>query len=71
MTAPIELDGLTRSYGRRRGIVDVEVREGEVFGFRRRAVSAVRSWHDRGATRGATHSTIDDTIDATGSGRCT
>jgi ABC-2 type transport system ATP-binding protein len=35
MTAPIELVGLTKSYGRRRGIVDVdvEVREGEVFGF--------------------------------------
>ena len=35
MTAPIELIGLTKAYGRRRGIVDVnvEVREGEVFGF--------------------------------------
>jgi ABC-2 type transport system ATP-binding protein len=35
MTSPIELLGLTKSYGRRRGIVDVdvEVREGEVFGF--------------------------------------
>ncbi len=35
MTSAIELVGLTKSYGRRRGIVDVdvEVREGEVFGF--------------------------------------
>ncbi|MCU0505205.1 MAG: ABC transporter ATP-binding protein [Chloroflexi bacterium] len=35
MTVPIELIGLTKAYGRRRGIVDVgvEVREGEVFGF--------------------------------------
>lgn len=35
MALPIELHGLTRSYGGRRGIVDVdvEVREGEVFGF--------------------------------------
>jgi ABC-2 type transport system ATP-binding protein len=35
MTLPIELHRLTRSYGGRRGIVDVdvEVREGEVFGF--------------------------------------
>jgi ABC-2 type transport system ATP-binding protein len=35
MTSVIEAFGLTKSYGRRRGIVDVgfEVREGEVFGF--------------------------------------
>jgi beta-exotoxin I transport system ATP-binding protein len=35
MTTAIELRGLTRSYGRRRGIIDVslEVNEGEVFGF--------------------------------------
>jgi len=35
MTTAIELRGLTRSYGRRRGIVDVslDVAEGEVFGF--------------------------------------
>jgi ABC-2 type transport system ATP-binding protein len=35
VTVPIELIGLTKAYGRRRGIVDVgvEVREGEVFGF--------------------------------------
>ena len=35
MRNAIELDRLTRSYGRRRGIVDleVEVHEGEVFGF--------------------------------------
>ena len=35
MTSVIEAVGLTKSYGRRRGIVDVsfEVREGEVFGF--------------------------------------
>ncbi len=35
MSAPIELVALTKSYGRRRGIVDVDVvvREGEVFGF--------------------------------------
>ena len=36
MTAPIiEVEGLTKSYGRKRGIVDVsfEVGEGEVFGF--------------------------------------
>ena len=35
MTVPIELVGLTKAYGRRRGIIDVgvEVREGEVFGF--------------------------------------
>ena len=35
MTHVIEAIGLTKSYGRRRGIVDVdfEVREGEVFGF--------------------------------------
>src|SRR5437899_11629046 len=35
MTAIIEVDKLTKSYGRRRGIADVsfEVSEGEVFGF--------------------------------------
>ena len=35
MTSVIEATSLTKSYGRRRGIVDVsfEVREGEVFGF--------------------------------------
>src|SRR5437660_7199849 len=36
MTAPIiEIDKLTKSYGGRRGIVDVslQIREGEVFGF--------------------------------------
>ena len=35
MTAPIETEGLTRSYGRRRGIVDVSftVNEGEIFAF--------------------------------------
>ena len=35
MTAVIELDGLTKRYGAARGIVDVdlEVNEGEVFGF--------------------------------------
>ncbi len=35
MSAPIELEHLTRSYGARRGIVDVSfaVREGEVFAF--------------------------------------
>jgi ABC-2 type transport system ATP-binding protein len=35
MTSVIEAFGLTKSYGRRRGIIDVgfEVREGEVFGF--------------------------------------
>lgn len=35
MTHVIETDGLTKSYGRRRGIVDlaITVREGEVFGF--------------------------------------
>jgi ABC-2 type transport system ATP-binding protein len=35
MTAVIAVDGLTRSFGSRRGIVDVafEVRAGEVFGF--------------------------------------
>src|SRR2546430_11468122 len=35
MAAIIEAEGLTKSYGRRRGIVDVSFRveEGEVFGF--------------------------------------
>src|SRR2546423_11491591 len=35
MTAIIEVDNLTKSYGRRRGIADVsfQVGEGEVFGF--------------------------------------
>ena len=35
MTAMIEVEGLTKSYGRNRGIVDVSlsVQEGEVFGF--------------------------------------
>src|SRR6266436_9970473 len=35
MAAIIEVEGLTKSYGRRRGIADVsfEVSEGEVFGF--------------------------------------
>src|SRR5207245_8750841 len=35
MTAIIEVEKLTKSYGRRRGIIDVsfEVGEGEVFGF--------------------------------------
>ncbi len=35
MAAPIEVEHLTRSYGKRRGIVDVSftVREGEVFAF--------------------------------------
>jgi ABC-2 type transport system ATP-binding protein len=35
MTLAIETAGLTKSYGRRRGIIDLdlEVREGEVFGF--------------------------------------
>ena len=35
MVLPIEIRGLTRSYGKRRGVidVDVEVRDGEVFGF--------------------------------------
>lgn len=33
--APIRLDGLTRHYGKRRGISDLtfEVEEGEIFGF--------------------------------------
>ncbi len=35
MTAVIAVDGLTRSFGSRRGVVDVafEVEAGEVFGF--------------------------------------
>ncbi len=35
MTDPIELAGLTKSYGSRRGVVDLDltVREGEVFGY--------------------------------------
>jgi ABC-2 type transport system ATP-binding protein len=33
--APIRLDGLTRNYGKRRGVTDLtfEVEEGEIFGF--------------------------------------
>jgi ABC-2 type transport system ATP-binding protein len=33
--APIRVDGLTRHYGKRRGISDLtfEVEEGEIFGF--------------------------------------
>jgi ABC-2 type transport system ATP-binding protein len=33
--APIRLDGLTRNYGKRRGVTDLtfEVEEGETFGF--------------------------------------
>ncbi len=35
MTAIIEAEGLTKSYGRKRGIINVsfQVEEGEVFGF--------------------------------------
>src|SRR5260221_3832152 len=35
MTAIIEVEGLTKSYGSKRGIIDVsfQVEEGEVFGF--------------------------------------
>src|SRR5437870_511328 len=69
MTAPIiEIDKLTKSYGGRRGIVDVslQIREGEVFGFLgpngagktttiRILMALLRA--DRGAGRGSSAST--------------